>query len=85
MNQNRVPGILIVDDKPAVGGMVGTMLAPLTTDIEVVQSGKVHRYLTKPIVITELVGSISEELSSGEKDRAEIIRLRKVIDQLSSD
>jgi len=146
MNQNRVSSILIVDDETAVGRIVAAMLAPLTSDIEVVTSGqeaieicqgrgfdvvvsdmrmpnmdgvelmrllahdypsmrrviltghvdldltmkaintgRVHRYLTKPIVERELTASISEELASGEKERTEIMRLRKVIDQLSSE
>jgi len=45
VNQNRVPGILLVDDEPAVGCMVGKMLAPLTTDIEVVKCGKEALYI----------------------------------------
>ena len=48
-----------------------------------INSGRVHRYLTKPWADNELIEAVTQELETGEKERAEITRLRDVIDKLS--
>jgi response regulator RpfG family c-di-GMP phosphodiesterase len=144
MTEDRKPGILLVDDEPAVSKMVRIILSSLTPDIVVVESGdqavevcltrafdlvisdmkmpgmdgvellhllahdypsmrriiltghadleltmnainsgRVHRYLTKPWSKNALVDTVAEELTIGERERSEITRLRAVIDKLS--
>ena len=144
MNQDRQPGILIVDDEPVVGRTVSATLRSVTADIEVVESGaaaidaclkrafdivisdmrmpgmsgvellaelargypsmrriiltghadleqtmaainagRVHRYLTKPCPMEDLLKAVEGEWEAARKERQEINRLRGVIDKLA--
>ncbi len=74
---------LLAHDYPSMRRIILTGYADLEQTVNAINSGRVHRYLTKPWPNDELVEAVREELAVSEKERSEITRLREVIRQLS--
>lgn len=74
---------LLAHDYPSMRRIILTGYADIDETMSAINIGRVHRFLTKPLKMAELVESVREELKNTEKERSEITRLRQVIDQLT--
>ena len=74
---------LLAHDFPSMRRVILTGHADMQQTLAAINSGRVHRYLTKPCPLDELVDAVNEELELGRKERLEITRLREVINSLS--
>lgn len=86
----RMPGMdgvellrLLAHDYPSMRRVILTGHAELEQTMAAINSGRVHRYLTKPCPVEDLVNAVRDELEAGRKERLEITRLREIIDNLS--
>ena len=74
---------LLAHDYPSMRRVILTGHAELEQTMAAINSGRVHRYLTKPCPVEDLVNAVRDELEAGRKERLEITRLREIIDNLS--
>ena len=88
----RMPGMdgigllrVLAHDYPLMRRAILTGHMDVEETINAINLGRVHRYLTKPIKTRDLIAAVSEELRIGERERSEIIRLRRMIDKLSDE
>ena len=75
---------ILSHDFPSMRRVVLTGYMDIEQTVNSINAGRVHRYLTKPRAVNELVDAVSEELHIGEKERIEISRLRDAIEKLSN-
>jgi response regulator RpfG family c-di-GMP phosphodiesterase len=88
----RMPGMdgtgllrVLAHDYPSMRRVILTGYVDAEQTIAAINLGRVHRFLMKPINARDLVTAVAEELEIGERERAEITRLRRVIDKLAEE
>lgn len=75
----------LAKDYPSMRRIILTGYADLDQTLKSINEGRVNRYLTKPFAIGALLQEVKDELRLGERERAEVTRLRDAIDRLSDD
>jgi CheY-like chemotaxis protein len=75
----------LAKDYPAMRRIILTGYSDIDQTLKSINEGRVNRYLTKPFTIETLLKEVRDELRFGERERAEVIRLREAIDRLSDD
>ena len=90
MSDMQMPGMdgvellrLLAHDYPSMRRIVLTGHADLDKTMAAINAGRVHRYLTKPCPASDLLEAVGQELETSRRERLEITRLRKTIEQLS--
>jgi DNA-binding NtrC family response regulator len=75
----------LAKDYPSMRRIILTGYSDLDQILKSINQGRVNRYLTKPFAIDALLKEVRDELLLGERERAEVTRLREAIDRLSDD
>ena len=90
MSDMQMPGMdgvellrLLAHDYPSMRRIVLTGHADLDKTMAAINAGRVHRYLTKPCPASDPLEAVGQELETSRRERLEITRLRKTIEQLS--
>lgn len=75
---------LLAHDYPSIRRIILTGHTESEYMMAAINSGRVHRYLTKPWPEEEMLEVVNSEVDYAVREREEITRLRAVIDHLSS-